>query len=172
MTRGLGGTQLSGWPRRTRQRNGRFACFVSLGADVNAKNRFGELMITDAIAGGNLFAYRAMLDAEADLDAQNNGVVTILIKNKMSPAKNKVFSGERLEKMLSGEMCATCWKKGVSNYCSYCASYRKVYYCLLSCQLKDWKQNLETKCGKEEADARDEAKDARAGVYGGCCIAG
>lgn len=122
---------------------------VSLGADVDAKNRFGEPIITDAIAGGNLLAYKAMMDAGADLEAQDRAGVTVLIKTKMSPAFNKASIGERREKMLSEEACATCGKKGVSKYCASC---RKLYYCSRSCQVKDWKQGHKAKCGKEEPD--------------------
>lgn len=120
--------------------------FMSLGANINARTRFGEPISTDAISFGNTVAVDALMAAGADFEQTDNLRMSLTEKATCSLPLGKAYVDMHRQKMLSEEACDGCGKSGVSKFCSKC---RKVYYCSRACQVKGWKEGHRLICGKE-----------------------
>lgn len=120
---------------------------VGNGADLNARNRFDEVVITDSIMGENSTAFQALLDAGADLDAKDGNGISVLSKATFAPNLGQAWINERRKRVLSAEACDSCGKKGASKFCGKC---RKIYYCSRACQVAGWKSGHKAVCGKED----------------------
>lgn len=119
---------------------------VAGGADVNAKSRFGEVIITDAVLAQNEHGFQAMLDAGASLEIQDENGISVLSKTTFAPKLGQAWISSQRKKVMDMERCDYCEKTGARKFCSKC---RKIYYCSKECQVKGWKGGHKLVCGKE-----------------------
>ncbi|KAL0952981.1 hypothetical protein HGRIS_007193 [Hohenbuehelia grisea] len=115
---------------------------IEAGANVNHRNRYGEISLLPACMGKNLDSIELLLEHGADLDiAEADGLTTRSFFVSCGPEVAEVVSkwirkraGETA--LMENKMCRVCGKQDKAlNQCSRCKSVR---YCSAPCQRQDW----------------------------------
>ena len=124
---------------------------LKAGAQVNIRNRFGEVPLLEAVMTNKLQPIRKLLDAGADTtievyDCGEGPVVsaaTLAVNNPESMEEIKKWRMDKARHIIQNRKCDSCGAGGARNRCSSCLL---AFYCNRTCQAAHWRSEHKREC--------------------------
>ncbi|EJD51619.1 hypothetical protein AURDEDRAFT_120897 [Auricularia subglabra TFB-10046 SS5] len=116
---------------------------IQYGVDVNARDRYGQSPIFDAMLSNEVECVEALMEGGADVSLVNADGIAPIVVHPVSPQVTATIQRWRRKRAgvdspaFESKICDGCHKKGSSlSLCSRCHTVR---YCSRDCQRRAWK---------------------------------